>query len=377
MNTKRQQRFPVFPPRGKQRGFAALLLTLALLFGVTIITLTTAKTVLVEQRMSGNELRTEQAFEAAEAGLERGLDYLASGGLDQDNNNAIDTLAGVTLANGARYVVTFNAAGATASSVQVLANGWSDDSVAFQQVSQNLNKGPSLADPPNNPLITKGTCDINGSGDVTNPEANTTVWSGGVVTMTNNNFKTNIPHPNPDPSSSCYSEEFGCLIESSNRDYLGVDVIDQDPSLSSLSDDLYFKNFFGKLPDDYLDQHVSLELAAADVGDAAGKNGEVIWVDGDTTMTGNTVIGARPDTPSIVIINGNLGGAGTVTINGLLYIRGNFTAAGNYTVYGAVIVEGNNANTGSLDIIFDSQLLSNANFTGKMSVVAGTWRDWN
>ncbi len=380
---------------GRQAGFASLMLTLSLLFGVTIVTLTTAKSILMEQRMSGNELRTEQAFEASEAGLDRALDYLTNGGLDQDGATGTDTLATTTQINGSRYTVDFckstvaasadgspcdnidaNRSDVDDSDVLVYSQGWSGDGVAHQHLVQLMNKGPALADPPNVPLTTKGSCVINGSGDITNPEGNATIWSGHAVTVTNANFKTNIPHPNPDPSASCYSQSLGCLIESSNVAYIGLDVIDQDSNLSTLTGDLYFKNFFGKLPTDYKNDHVSLELTAANASNADGVNKEVIWIDGDTTFTGNIAIGAQPDLPSIVIIDGNLSGAGNVTINGLLYITGNFTATGNYTVYGAVIVEGNSAATGSLDIIFDSALLAHANYTGKMSVVAGTWRDW-
>ncbi len=368
---------------GPQAGFAALLLALSLLFGVTIVTLITAKSVLIEQRMSGSELRTEQAFEAAEVGLERGLDYLANGGPDQNSDGNTDILASTTQNNGSSYTVVFCGTtlpcvtpAASASIVLVYSQGWSDEHVAHQHIIQLMNKGPALADPPNNPLTTRGTCGISGNGDITNPEGNAVVWSGDAVDITNANFTTNIPHPMPDENASCYGTDLGCLLKSSTRDYRGLDVIDQDPSLSALTGELYFKNFFGELPGDYKHKRVSIELSAAQANNANGKNGEVIWIDGDTSFSGNITIGAQPNIPSIVIVDGNLSGAGNVTINGLLYITGDFTAAGNYTVYGAVIVEEDAALTGSLDIIFDSELLRNANYTGKMSVVAGTWRDW-
>jgi len=65
-----------------QRGFATLLTSLIILVGITLITLFTARTTLMEQRMSANHYRSSQAFYAAQAALEIGIGYINQYGAD-------------------------------------------------------------------------------------------------------------------------------------------------------------------------------------------------------------------------------------------------------------------------------------------------------
>jgi hypothetical protein len=70
-----------------QRGMVVLLTALALLFSITLISLITSKTVLVETQITANNYRTSQAAEAASAAMDQGVAYFMSGGLDQHNNS--------------------------------------------------------------------------------------------------------------------------------------------------------------------------------------------------------------------------------------------------------------------------------------------------
>ena len=73
----------------RQTGIATLGATLVLLVLVTAIAIYTARSVLFEQRISGNDFRSRMAFEAAESGLLVALAYLSSsGGEDKDGNGA-------------------------------------------------------------------------------------------------------------------------------------------------------------------------------------------------------------------------------------------------------------------------------------------------
>ena len=53
-----------------QRGVATLAISLIILFLVTIVTLYTANTSVLEQKVSANQYRSDQAFSAANAGEE-------------------------------------------------------------------------------------------------------------------------------------------------------------------------------------------------------------------------------------------------------------------------------------------------------------------
>ena len=66
-----------------QRGSAALPMGVLLLFIAALILIAVSRTTLMEQRMSGNEIRTRQALQAAQAGVDQALAYMRAGGIDQ------------------------------------------------------------------------------------------------------------------------------------------------------------------------------------------------------------------------------------------------------------------------------------------------------
>jgi hypothetical protein len=61
---------------GRQAGFGTLILALVILTGLTIVIFYAAHTGLMKQRIVGNEIRTREALEAAEAGVERAMTFL-------------------------------------------------------------------------------------------------------------------------------------------------------------------------------------------------------------------------------------------------------------------------------------------------------------
>ena len=61
---------PPMTHRGRQRGVAALAISVLLLFGITLIAFFANRGLLFEQKTSANQYRSTQAFEVAEAGLE-------------------------------------------------------------------------------------------------------------------------------------------------------------------------------------------------------------------------------------------------------------------------------------------------------------------
>ncbi|MDD5412106.1 MAG: hypothetical protein PHF31_11955 [Methylobacter sp.] len=75
---------------GKQRGAATLLTAVVLLIGITLVTLFTAKTVLVETQMAADNYRMTQAVAAANAAMDYGVAYFNAGGLDHNTDLAVD-----------------------------------------------------------------------------------------------------------------------------------------------------------------------------------------------------------------------------------------------------------------------------------------------
>ncbi|MEH6576695.1 MAG: PilX N-terminal domain-containing pilus assembly protein [Amphritea sp.] len=358
-----------------ERGMATLVVSVVLLISITLIVLITSQAVITEQRIIANETRAKQAFEAASAGISYGLGYIQSNGADADGDSAIDVLlAGngwtnvVSGANGASYRVRIvdDVDPGNLELVSIQAQGRSDDQSAIRSMSLTISGTPSLANPPGNPLTARGFINLNGSGTITNLEATTTIWSGDEVDVTAMSANTIIKHPTADGG-----------IESTNASNKGADIVDNDPSLSTLSDTEYFQNFFGLTESNYRSSVVGTDIDpdVTSVSTLDGESGTVIWVEGNADFTGTPVIGTA-DNPVVLIVNGNMFGAGDVTVNGILYITGNKTGAGNLTLNGATIIRGNMDGTGSLDLFFDSDLLDNLDTAGKAAGMPGTWTDF-
>lgn len=72
-----------------QRGVVTLTMSLIVLVLITLVVVAGSRTTLLEQKLTNNDNRSRQAFEAAEAGLAAAVDYLA-GGRDRDGDGVLD-----------------------------------------------------------------------------------------------------------------------------------------------------------------------------------------------------------------------------------------------------------------------------------------------
>jgi hypothetical protein len=382
-------------------------MTLVLLLLVSMVVIYTARGVLFEQRVSANDFRSRQAFEAAESGLQMALAYIgSSGGADKDGIPGNDPVFD-TNADGIGDSLT--AAFPDSSSVRVIvgggfpsyaieSTGFSDDRTATRIIQMIGSVGNALPTPPTNPLTARGTVVIGGSATVTNPEGNSTIWSGADVDLgSNNSTGTAIPDPTEAGYPTCMDSSMTCNTEqSSNRLSVGLDVIEHDTSLSNLTDNEMFANFFGMSAENYRASRVTTEIAAADVATINAPNGagEIIWINGNTTIgsytlgclddvNGNNFCGDPPQTspadvdPSIIIIDGDLTVNGTPNITGFLFVTGNFNLTGNLTVMGAMVVAGTyDIGSGSLDIVYNSDVIEATRDNGPLGGAPGSWHDW-
>jgi hypothetical protein len=304
-----------------QRGAATLVMTVVILLLVTMVGIYTGRTVVFESKVSANDFRSRQAFEAAESGLSRAIAYLSSrGGADKNSDGIIDPV--------------FDADGDGVGDVGNVTFG--DNSGATVD---------ALPNPPGNPLTTKGLVDVDDSATIHNPEGNSTIWSGSDVALgSNNSTATNIANPTDVGYPTCMDTPMTCsTTRSSNKVAVGLDVIEYDSTLANLTTEEMFKNFFGLSMENYKASRVTLNVAAANVNnlstDSANPGvdlavGEVVWVEGDAVIENNTTVGCEVPTnggaacpianmdPSIVIINGNLATSGTPSFNGIVYVIG-------------------------------------------------------
>lgn len=385
----------------RQRGVLTLVISLAILVLSTLVTFSVTKAILMEQKITNNELRAKQAFEAAEAGMLAAMDYLDDGA-DRDGNAAIDPVfdtdadgigdaPSTTVGTGSVTVTTTDLSG-DMTSIRIVAQGFSDDRSATRTITQTQVTINPLPNAPQNPVVSKGQVIVAGSATVHNPEGHSTIWSGGDVDLgSNNSTKTQVPDVNSANYPTCMDTPMTCtLADSSSRNLASVDVIENDSSLAALSSDEFFINFFGLPPATYRASMVTIDTTPASFNSAVDRaQYEVIWVEGDTTIqgstigctttvSGNNVCPTANQRPCIVIIDGDASFTGTPHIYGILFVTGALSMSGNATVHGAVVAAGDASNStgGSLDIWYNSRILAATSNAGKSTGSAGTWKDF-
>ncbi|HEY0964048.1 MAG TPA: PilX N-terminal domain-containing pilus assembly protein [Pseudomonadales bacterium] len=386
----------------RQRGVLTLVVALSILVLSTLVTFSVAKAILMEQKISNNEQRAKQAFEAAEAGMLAAMDYI-NNDPDANDDAAIDPVFdtngdGVgdtntaTIGTGSVVITTADLSGGDMTSVEITALGYSDDRSARRTITQTLVTINPLPNAPQNPVVTRGSIIIGGSATVHNPEGHSTIWSGGDVDLgSNNSTKTEVPDVSDPTYPGCMDVPMTCdLAASSSRNLASVDVIENDSSLGALSQNDFFRNFFGVDPATYKASMVTVDTTPADFNtDADRATYEVIWVEGDTVIqgttigcttnvTGNNVCPTANQRPSIVIINGNASFTGTPHVYGILFVSGNLSMSGNATVHGAVVAAGTATSStgGSLDVWFNGDILADVSKAGNSTGSAGTWKDF-
>jgi hypothetical protein len=395
--------FRTLAPISQQRGVLTLTISLAILVLSTLVTFSVTKAILMEQKISNNELRARQAFEAAEAGMLAAMNYIENdpdvngdGVIDPVFDTNADGLGDTNITAIGSGRVTIEAADISddmdMTSVRIQAHGESDDRSAIRTITQTMVTINPLPNAPQNPVVSRGSVIIGGSATVINQEGHSTIWSGSDIDLGSNNAtQTRVPKLDAADYPICMDSPRTCTTApSSSRNIASVDIIESDSSLGSLSADAFFQNFFGMSAATYRASMVTIDTTPASFNSEADlASHEVIWVQGNTNVQGTTIgcttnvtgSGVCPNNnikPSIIIIDGDASFTGTPQIYGILYVTGSLTMSGNATVYGAVVAAGNATNNtgGSLTIVYDSTILAGTALAGNSTGSAGTWKDF-
>jgi PilX N-terminal len=413
----------------RQCGAAALIVVVVLFFILALVTAYTGRNLVFEQRISANNLRATQAFEAAEAGLEFAVAALGAGRVDptcaatadtaqasfrqrhttQDaNGNFIDAggqaglrPACMVLGDGTlscscpaaalpdlvlpvgpvpTFQLRFETGIAQPGVVRVVSRGCSSVGTqcyaaapgpadAEAEVSVLLGLNSALATPPGAALTARGSVDL-GGGPVT--LSNSDVASGGVTI---------------DAGGGVVNDGAVRLFSVAGTPG-SASVQANDPSLSELDANRMFVSLFGMDKTTYRTQPAVVRLAcngncAQTIADAVSANpGRVVWVDGDVTFDTTQVLGSAAQ-PVVLIVHGNLSATANLQLHGLLYLHTDAgatnwtTAAGTTSVHGAVIAEGSLGFVGTPTITFDPVVLRTINLTqGSLVRIPGSWRDF-
>ncbi|MDP3876746.1 MAG: hypothetical protein Q8Q50_07170 [Methylobacter sp.] len=414
----------------RQRGAATLLTAMVLLIGITLVTLTTSKAVLVETQIGADNYRISQATAAASAAMDYGVVYFNDGGLDHGADLAVDytsaspcslnfttgtqtnaqtacnpasAVTGNQVTNASMFYSNNTASCTTAANMKsalITAVGFSDDGLAQRTITQCVGTIDIFGgNAPKQPLVARGNVGLTGNYAIINRYTDINIWSGGPVAIGSS------------ASAATYSRAAGVSLASlstaqltndtvnnaytsskiSTRDTgAGVDIISSDPSLGNLTGDDFFENFFFGTRTDLKNMAIAAGTyyTGGNIGSAAGKSG-IIWIEGDASL-GGINIGTLAK-PAIVIVNGNLDVASHPNIYGMLYVAGQMNATGTPSVFGSSVVEGNPAimaaggktganvvGHGTVNLVYTPYTLdqSPASIPNTTAIVSGSWKDW-
>lgn len=410
--------------RSAQQGVGTVFVAMVLVLAANLVVLYTHRASIMEQRLSGNEIRQKQAFAAASAGIDHALAEMRKAG-KVPSTPSVPGAPSVPKTfqqdtGKLRYEVKYCQASdipacpdtkgslpnctapASATSVAAVSCGWSDDNASVQRIVQLMGNTPSLAGTISTPVITKGTTNLlTGGASILNYFNDLTVWSGGTFLGQSNTGKTFIrnevtnpvaqltdPYRNTGSSPGCNNPPTGyqCSTQGST---VGHDTVLGDTNLASMTADGFFQYFFGQTQTSYLYEKVthivdlkgtlSAMNAGGDISYSTntsslnGVKGQAVWVEGDASLSGT--IGTQ-DEPVALIIHGDLTLSSNVEINGFVYVTGSMHGSGGPTVYGALVIGGNANSTGNLKVIYDPKALNGSAGLGKAAKLPGGWRDW-
>jgi len=360
----------------KIHGAATLIITVILLFTITFIVLFAGNYSLFQQKMTSNQYRNDMAYQAAEAGLEFAIPYLLqnrttilanpSGGFIAayaDTNTA-----NVTLANNSRYTIVYtNPVANDYTLIKITVTGVSDDGSSTKTLSQLVKYGGMLANVPTTPMISQGDVTMTGSAQITNTITNTTISTGGTVTL---------------GGSSRTVTSSGV---SSTASSIQSDVTQNSSALNTITPSQLFQNYFGSNSTVYKSQVANYYTNSSNTNYSTtlnGKTGTTIWIDqtgGEARLTGSAVIGS-PSAPVILIVNGNLFLSGSSIIYGLVFQMGGTTATdvtGSVQINGGFITTGAVSITGSININYSDTVLTNLQQqSAYYAKVGGSWKDF-
>lgn len=402
------------PPN--QTGVVTLLTAVVLMLAVFGITFYLSEVVINEKRSIANQIRGKQAFYAAQAGIERGVQ------MTLDGASPVCPLASAALNTGSFEVcVTLSD-----DIYQIESTGLSADNSVSRTLTQSIAKLPNDSAPPNVPVVARGTVNIGGNAKITNNLSDITVWSGGEFDPGggNSSFDTYI---NVDGQDN---------VLSTTGTTRGPDIIDNDQNLAqptvsdpavaksnimqaffdiasvseigNLDSTLSFqeaKDEFGtgllsKLTDGYvylapgtasgltsssvqnnqLLESEDFDDYAANCGDSSQCNTDEIleFVDVADGGGGNTsTILGTPDDPIILAIDDDFSFTSNLVVFGILLVDGSITNLnGGVTVFGGVVSLEDSDLTGGPQIYLDKTIIQNSMPNENFGPVKSSWKDW-
>ena len=417
----------------RQRGAATLVITLVLLFVMSLVVAYTNRNLIYEQKASANQYRSTQAFEVAEAGLEwalalinsnepLGADCLPSGdaGSASFRERYLDYVPETR-----RYTPrTWNDAGASIALQPACVRtdaGWSCSCPSTGNpvlvAPAGVGAYPAFAlrfveaDRAGMVHVVAAGCDrvvaacISGTGtEAGNASARLQVTLGllpalakppraALTAFASVTAGGELSLSNTDAGGTGITANAGggiALPLAHLSTLPGVPVADSlagnDVSLASLGGDAMFSFFLGLDKPRWKQQPGVRNITCSascesELALALGPNStnRLVWVNNDLRLSGVLSIGS-PEHPVLLVVEGQVQLSGGVVIYGLIYSLAaswDTTGTGNAQVHGALISQGDVVGNGTPELTYDAEILKRLHGNaGTFTRVPGSWRDF-
>lgn len=395
----------------RQRGAAVIVAAVIILVLITLLVFMSSRSTLMSIRLGNNDFKARQAFEAAESGLAYAVQYFKEKGLKEDARlllcaspnpvvedfNTVNHPSFSFMLDGTCAV---ELAGDPVTAVRIGVEGKSANGEASRTIYAVMAASGVMPGAVTIPVTTASNAGSLGSATIQNAFSNITVRSGSATTVGGSATTFICDHCG---TTSALLDLDAMHKSGATNVYRnsGVDIIENDPILSSMSNDDFFNGFFaasrddiGALADIVADSDFNI---SNDPNTGLPYMGKVIVVDGDLTIAANTRIGCNKQHPNVciypndidpvtLIVLGDLTVAGTVDFYGFIYVGensighgGNIKGNGTFSAAGAVALEGTANVSGNFSLKFHPRLASGstgASGGAGLNLVPGTWRDF-
>lgn len=361
----------------KYRGVSVLLLTVTLLLISMLLILFAAQYSALQQKITSNLYRNQQAFEAAQAGLEAAIPYFKtnysaivagkSGGYLTPYMNS--NTQNVTLANGSKYTFVFtNPTANNFNLITITSTGVNADGTSTRVISQQIQSSGTSITAPTVTMTTQGDISLKNSASINNTETNSNIISGGTVSFQNS-------------SQTTISSGVG-----SNSGHTGSDIQQNNAAIGAMSTTAFFQSIFGASQSTVQSSanYTFTNNQDTNYNSLNGVTNAVIWINqtgGQAVISNATTIGS-PTQPVVLIINGNLDLKNSVTIYGLIFIMNSSDTIfeqNSVTINGAIATTGDMQFSNSATLNYKSTVLSalpSIGGTSNYAKVPASWKDF-
>jgi hypothetical protein len=404
--------FPNLNLKARQQGAATLIVVLVLAMIMGVVSMTTVRTGVMEQKIVGNDLRAREAQEAAEAGLEYGVAWAknnsipntvtcVSGSLPTGCPTELTPVMGSSTGESYSYILTYTK-GTDSIRVTSAAQGVTDNSIAatseafVKQIPKGLFDTGATTPPP---WVVAGCITTAATGT-----PDTFVLNAASVAVVSGSSSSAACLPQGNLDVGTWSDTNGNGVKDSGEFTAASTTFNTDTFPGCPSTNCAWNMAFKMSLQDTKDMATDAgHTYAGSIPCGAAASSPSIYVvsnggpingadiSGSCTGTGvnGDTIGA-PSQPVILIIPSTAGCPkfnGGVTIYGIIYYESTTACAsqgwGGATVYGSVIWEGNidkpNANTEFIEVDYENTGDLNTVFGAGMedaTRIPGTWKDF-